>query len=261
VKYRMYVDEVGNSDLRASLSNANHRYLSLTGVIFELDYAAEVLRPRLEDIKTRYFGSHPDDPLILHRKELVNQRRPFDALLDPEVKSAFDSELLELIHALDYVVITAVIDKLAHLTQYRAWRYDPYHYCLAVLLERYALWLVSRGARGDVMAESRGGKEDRRLKEEFSRIFQSGTSFVPHSTLVERFTSSELKVRPKSSNVAGLQFADLLAHPSYAAMKAGREGRPLPANFGGKVAAILEASKYRRAALGTIDGWGRKWLP
>ena len=31
LKYRMYIDEVGNSDLNAS-TDPNHRYLSLTGV-------------------------------------------------------------------------------------------------------------------------------------------------------------------------------------------------------------------------------------
>jgi len=34
MKYRMYVDEVGNSDLGASL-DPNHRYLSLTGVVLQ----------------------------------------------------------------------------------------------------------------------------------------------------------------------------------------------------------------------------------
>src|SRR5437016_5157416 len=34
---RMYVDEVGNADLKAS-SDPNHRYLSLTGVVIDLDY-------------------------------------------------------------------------------------------------------------------------------------------------------------------------------------------------------------------------------
>ncbi len=32
---RMYVDEVGNTDLNSS-HDPNHQYLSLTGVIFEL---------------------------------------------------------------------------------------------------------------------------------------------------------------------------------------------------------------------------------
>ena len=39
IMLRMYVDEVGNADLNAS-QDPNHRYLSLTGVVFELDYMA-----------------------------------------------------------------------------------------------------------------------------------------------------------------------------------------------------------------------------
>jgi hypothetical protein len=53
----------------------------------------------------------------------------------------------------------------------------------------------------------------------------------------------------------------LRVRAQLSAMKAARGGQPLPANFGGQVAAILEASKYRRAPQGAIDGWGRKWLP
>ena len=47
MKYRMYIDEVGNSDLGAS-DNPNHRYLSLTGVIFDLIYVQEVVFPEVE---------------------------------------------------------------------------------------------------------------------------------------------------------------------------------------------------------------------
>jgi hypothetical protein len=260
MKYRMYVDEVGNSDLRAS-SNPNHRYLSLTGVIVSLDYVAAQLHPRLEDLKGRYFGSHPDTPVILHRKELVNQYPPFEALRGPATKATFDTELMGLIRTLDYVVITAVIDKLAHLNRYGSWSYDPYHYCLTILLERYALWLAERGQRGDVMAESRGKKEDRRLEREFSEIYVSGTPHVSHADFVARLTSSQLKVKPKSANVAGLQLADLIAHPSFVASKCRREAQPLPINFGGQVAQVLESLKYRRNWQGRIEGYGRKWLP
>jgi hypothetical protein len=259
-KHRLYIDEVGNSDLGAS-TNENHRYLSLTGVIASIQYVGDVLQPQVEDLKRRYFGSHPDDPVILHRKELVNQRPPFDALRDPDVRLAFDAELLQLIRGLDYVVITAVIDKLEHLTRYQRWANDPYHYCLTVILERYAHWLRERGIQGDVMAESRGKKEDQRLKDEFSRIYVNGTPNIEHAEFVRRLTSSQLKVKPKSMNVAGLQLADLIAHPSFVSTKLHREGATLPGNFGGQVAQILELSKYRRSNRGVIDGYGRKWLP
>lgn len=139
MKYRLYIDEVGNSDLGAS-NNPNHRYLSLTGVIFELDYVRTIVFPAVETLKEEFFESHPDDPLILHRKELVNKRHPFHLLRIPQVEQQFNNRLLALLRNLDYIVITTVIDKLEHERRYSVWRYDPYHYCLAVLVERYSLW-------------------------------------------------------------------------------------------------------------------------
>ena len=96
-KHRLYIDEVGNHDLRASRENENNRYLSLTGLIISLDYVRDFLHPAVESLKRRYFGEHPDDPIILHRRELVNQRPPFEALQDPDTRLAFDAELLALV--------------------------------------------------------------------------------------------------------------------------------------------------------------------
>lgn len=259
-KCRLYIDEVGNHDLRASRENENNRYLSLTGLIISLDYVRDFLHPALESLKRRYFGEHPDDPIILHRRELVNQRPPFEVLRDPNMRAAFDLEILALVRDASFMVITAVIDKWEHVDRYRVWQDDPYHYCLRVMLERYVMELQSRGARGDVLAESRGGKEDRRLKEEFQRVYVGGAN-VGHAAFVERLTSSQLKLKPKSANIAGLQLADMIAHPSFIATKARHEGKPLPTNFGGQIATILEATKYRHRADGTIEGYGRKWLP
>jgi hypothetical protein len=74
-------------------------------------------------------------------------------------------------------------------------------------------------------------------------------------------TSCQLKVKPKNNNISGLQIADLLAHPSYKALLNRHNNQPLPSNFGGKIASILEETKLLRNPLGTINGWGRKWLP
>lgn len=260
MKYRMYIDEVGNSDLGAS-TDSNHRYLSLTGVIFDLAYVDHVVFPAVEDVKRRYFGSHPDDPVILHRKELVNKKPPFTALSDPAIERAFNQELLDLLERLEYVAITAVIDKLEHQRRYSVWRFDPYHYCLTVLVERYVRWLERCDGQGDVMAESRGGKEDRRLKDSFERVYEKGSDYVSPEQFSARLTSRQLKVKAKSNNIAGLQIADLIAHPSFRATLARRENQALPPNFGGQIARILESSKYDRGPRGQIDGWGRKWLP
>ena len=62
------------------------------------------------------------------------------------------------------------------------------------------------------MIESRGGKEDMRLKESFRKLMDDGTSYLKSEELRQQITSKEIKVKNKSANVAGLQLADLLAH-------------------------------------------------
>lgn len=130
-----------------------------------------------------------------------------------------------------------------------------------MLVERYVRWLARCDGQGDVMAESRGGKEDRRLKDSFERVYEKGSDYVPPDQFSTRLTSRQLKVKAKSNNIAGLQIADLIAHPSFRATLARRENQALPANFGGQIAHILENDKYDRGPRGQIDGWGRKWLP
>jgi hypothetical protein len=213
MKYRIYIDEVGNPDLESS-SNPNHRFLSLTGVIIELGHVEKTIYPQMETLKARYFDSHPDDPVVFHRKEMVNCRPPFESLRDDEVRERFDSELLALMRLWEYRVISVCLDKKKHKDTYTTWRYDPYHYCLAVLLERFVIFLSRRRSTGDVMAESRGGKEDNRLKGSFTGLWENGTDYLSAEDFQKRLTSRELKIKPKSNNISGLQLADLLAHPS-----------------------------------------------
>ena len=242
-KFRLYVDEVGNPDLDHS-ENPNHRFLSLTGVIVDIIHIRERVHPDMESLKRRYFDSHPDDPVILHRKEIVNRRYPFHALRDPSVEAAFNNDLLYLLRTWEYRIITVCLDKRRHKETYTTWRYDPYHYCLAILLERFNFWLNRREARGDVMAESRGGKEDMRLKKSFAGLWERGTEYVEPRQFHATLTSRELKVRPKTANVPGLQLADLIAHPSRCEIldEQGLLGRPL-GPFAEQIIAILQ-NKY-----------------
>ncbi len=257
--YRLYIDEVGSADL--SSQSANNRYLSLSGLMFDLEYVAAEVSPRLEALKRTYFDSDPDSPICLHRKELVNKKPPFHNLEDPDVEAAFNKALLSLLTELDFQLITVVIDKHELKERYKRWVADPYHYCMRVLIERYVMTLASRDSFGDVMAEARGRKEDSRLKKSFERLWNEGTEYVESPMLHERLTSKELKLQPKSANVSGLQLADVIAHPSFAGCRCRHQNQSLPENFGGQITQILEDLKYVRSPGGRIDGWGRKWLP
>jgi len=242
MKYRIYIDEVGNPDLDSS-ENPNHQFLSLTGVIIELEYATTVLHPQMEAIKQRYFHAHPDEPIIFHRKEMFNNRHPFEALSDTGIRESFDNDLLHL-KDWQYTVFSVCLDKKKHKETYSVWRFDPYHYCLAVLLERFVFFLKRNGASGDAMAESRGGKDDMRLKDSFGRLWGKGTDFVAPEQFQACLTSRQLKVKTKANNIAGLQLCDLIAHSSRNEILREQSlftGRVL--SFGEKVIKILE-SKY-----------------
>lgn len=162
-----------------------------------MGYVSETLFPDIENLKVKYFKSHPDDPIILHRKELVNAKYPFNVLKDEKVKRKFDKELLAFLNQWEYSAITVCLDKKAHKDTYKVWRYDPYHYCLALLLERYTFFLEQKETQGDVMAESRGGKEDKRLKASFAKLWQEGTQFISQERFQNVFNSKQLKVKPK----------------------------------------------------------------
>jgi hypothetical protein len=242
----MYVDECGNPDLESS-DNPIHRFLSLTGVIIDLDYVSGTLYGQIESLKSKYFGSHPDEPIILHRKEIVNAKYPFEVLRDKKTRKQFDTELLAFLETWDYTVVTVCLDKQTHKETYKVWRYEPYHYCLALLLERYAIFLEQRQAQGDVMAESRGGKEDRKLKDSFSRLWNGGTEYVTPDRFQKVLTSKQLKVKPKANNISGLQIADIIAHPSRTEilLENGKRSTQL-APFAKKVVAILEGKYYQQ---------------
>lgn len=257
--YRMYLDEVGHADLKAC-SDPNGRYLSLTGVVFEVDYHDRTVTAWLERLKEKHFGTLPNGlPIILHRKELVNKNWPFQALRNPEVEQAFNKDLMTCLEKLRYMVLTATIDKLEHVNRYAVWRHHAYHYCLQVLVERYAMWLKRRNAKGDIFAESRGRRDDFQLKKAFRQIFHRGTQYMPREDIQTAFVDENLKAFRKKENIAGLQLADLIAHPSFRYMMARRSNKALPDNFGGKIAQILEAEKYDRSESGKL--WGCKWLP
>ena len=259
MKYRIYVDEVGNSDLKSS-DDPNHRYLSLTGVIIELDYAKTVLHPDIENLKIEFFDAHPDEQVVLHRKEILNKRPPFNNLNDPVLEKTFNQKLLELLTKWEYKIVTVVIDKSEHNSKYQKWKYDPYHYCMEILIERFHFFLSATRAIGDVMIESRGGKEDMRLKKSFRRIIENGTHYIDTIGLKSRFSSVELKVKPKSANISGLQLADLVAFPSrkfvLAHFKRISDNR---VTFNDSINEILKNKYYRDGD--RIEGYGFKFLP
>ncbi|MFC1654111.1 hypothetical protein ACFL1M_04660, partial [Patescibacteria group bacterium] len=174
---------------------------------------------------------------------------------------SFDEKFLELVGEVNYTLCVVVIDKKQHFKTYTESAIHPYHYCLTTLLERYTSFLSENNAIGDVMAESRGGKEDRTLKDVYSSFYLKGTAFRSPQFVQNHLTSKKLKTRNKIHAVAGLEMADLLSLPtkldvlhSYGALS------NLSDNFTKKIIGKVQ-SKYRRKPGSTrIKGYGKKLI-
>ena len=210
-RYRLYLDESGDHVFR-EVTEPAHRFLCLLGCWFcNPDYLK--FHEALEALKSRLLPHHPDDPVILHREDMLNARRDFKVLREPAMRADWDEELMKLINAAEFRIVAVVIDKLALREDHGDAAAHPYHLGLGFMLQRFAGYLNHINRVGDVMAESRGGREDILLKESYTRVFERGVWITPAQTFQSALTSSQLKLKGKLANISGLQLADLLGHP------------------------------------------------
>jgi len=157
-------------------------------------------------------------------------------------------------------MVCAIIDKKEHRDRY-AGPFHPYHYSLAALLDRYSGWLNYKNGVGDVMAESRGKEEDLQLRQAYERVYESGTLMFGHQHHQRALTSRKLKIRPKVANIAGLQLADVLAHPVKQACLI--EKGWIPDSGGVFGTQVYEATKSKfniNEWRGQVSGYGKVFL-
>ncbi|MCX6000530.1 MAG: DUF3800 domain-containing protein, partial [Chloroflexi bacterium] len=217
----------------------------------EVDYYRNEFQPGLESLKQQHFPHNPDDPVVLHREDIYNRRHAFGVLADPERNASWEEGFTGFVRDSRFVLFGVVIDKKRHKRRYGNSAQHPYHLCLTFLLERYKGFLNYHGCKGDVLAESRGKNEDALLCAVYSDVWSRGTFYNRAESFQSALTSKELKLRRKVANVAGLQLADLLAHPVKMDILSSKGKVTWPDCFGKQVAAEV-GNKY--------NVYGRKLL-
>jgi hypothetical protein len=258
-RYRLYIDESGDHTYKL-LDDPSHRYLALLGVWFRQGDQYTAFADDLERFKRESFGPRPDKPVVLHRSGIINRKGPFGLLCRPEVPERFDSGLLEVVSRARFKMACVIINKQDHLSRHSS-PFHPYHYCLAAMLDRYSGWLNYKNAVGDVMAESRGKEEDLQLKQAYRRVYESGTLMFGHEHHQRALTSKDIKIQPKVANIAGLQLADILAHPVKQACLVEKGWVPDPGDSFGKrmyqaVIGKFNVNEWR----GVVQGYGKVFL-
>ncbi|RED17130.1 DUF3800 domain-containing protein [Parasphingopyxis lamellibrachiae] len=258
-RYRLYFDETGNGDLDAAEKHPNERYLSITGVVVKQDTHDGYLTRRMNRLKEDIFGAQE---VVLHRRDIMRSEGDFVALRNVERRQEFDWRMSSIIAECLIAAFTISIDKLEHKQRYKVWRYSPYHYLLECLLERFVLWLRRNNFQGDMLGEARNPRHDKQLRRAFTYFYKHKTGMVDSQMIQARLTSKDLRLLPKEKNIAGLQIADLLAHPCHRSLKFEQLGEAIGPDHGTYLVGLLRRYWYdRNPNSGVISGYGTKWLP
>jgi hypothetical protein len=258
-KKRLYLDESGDHSIRGvTPARWDKRYLCLFGCALELDYCHKTFHVAFEGLKSGHFGGDPDDPIILHREEVKARGGSFAVLRDPARADAFNGALLDLTRNTQFRAFAVVIDKLSTQSKHFApIGSHPYHIGLLAMLERYCGWLRFSRSTGDVLAESRGTREDMQLKAAYKTVHSAGTNYHPAEFFQNVLTSKEIKIKPKSQNIGALQFADLLAYPAKRQILSDFGLAPPPTGYTKDMADTLEHKWNSRYATGQVVGYGK----
>ena len=254
MRYRLYLDESGDHSA-SDPKDIGKRYLGLVGVFFQQAEPYRTFTEELDTFRRDIFG---EDPPVLHREDILYRSGDLSSLKDAAIRERFDTGLLTVFKSAKCKIVAVVVDKHTHKqASYRVLTH-PYHYCLHAILERYCGFLNLHDHTGDVMAESRGKVEDMALKEEFSRIYRRGTSYISAQIVQKVLTSREIKIKPKHAGVHGLQLADVLAHPLTRDVLFAYQRIPaLGGGYCNLIAEIAQEKYNNRLANGKIKGYGK----
>ncbi len=209
--YIIYLDESGSSSIGADRND--FPVFVLACVCIEKSHYANVMVPKLQELKFRYFGH---DQTVFHERDIRRQSGDFVALRgDAKLRRSFLADVTKLIASFDFDLAAAVVDKAALSARYPN-PMPPYDLAMLMAMEHLSLTLRNHGQLGrivHVIAESRGLAEDSELELAFRRISDGQPPLASNQR--ELITKFDWRIRfcDKKSNSSGLQLADLIARP------------------------------------------------
>lgn len=171
-------------------------------------YAKDELTEQVSKFKQDFFGR---TDIILHTSDIARNRNGFEKLVDTAVRKEFYTCLNNLIASLDFKVIACVIKKDKHFHKYGIDAIDPYMLSLNILVERFCFDIGDIPDGGQIIAEKRNPTLDNELDLAWLKLKISGTQFLQAVDITRRI--SQISLRDKKQNIAGLQLADLVVSP------------------------------------------------
>lgn len=183
-------------------------FLLSTVVIRRADYAGLII-PALTRLKLKFWVH---EGVNLHSRDIRKAKGPFAFLQVPELRTDFIGELSSLMRDMPYLLFISAIRKDHHKDRYGKNAANPYDLALEFTMERLVPFIENKGLKElPFVAEARGRNEDETLERCFYRMLSEGTDYIRRSRF--KTLNCPLVFRNKFDNIAGIQLADLCAHP------------------------------------------------
>jgi hypothetical protein len=206
---QVFLDECGSHSL-AELGPFKVFVLSAV-IIRDADH------PTIDTEWRKFKGASLGSPdTIVHEPDVRKGEGPFR---DPNRQGKLTA-MARVVSSLDFVALAVVVHRPNYKRDFGTGPVDEslpthiYWMALDFLMERTVMALDTHfnGARAQVIAESRGPKEDASLQYEFARLHLDGTSYVADGWFRHALCPG-ISFQSKKVNSTGLQLADLLARP------------------------------------------------
>lgn len=206
-EYLAFLDECGDHSLTRIDRDFPIFVLSLL-LTKRSDYR-EVILPAINALKLKYWDH---EGVNLHSRDIRKASGSFSILQNPGRRQLFMEDLSRLMCTLPYEVFIVGIHKQRLRDRY-ARAENPYELALTFVMERLLSCLEQREQTTlPIIAESRGTNEDNSLKAAFFDLISNGTRYIGKERFARR--AFPLKFYDKRKNIAGVQLADLCAHPA-----------------------------------------------
>lgn len=217
-RFIAFFDECGDHSLEKI--DRDFPLFVLSTVIVERAAYQEQIIPLLGRLKMRFWNH---EGVNLHSRDIRRAHGDFAFMQVPQKRAALLAELSEMMKDIPITLFIIAIHKQEHKDRYGMAASNPYDLALTYTFERVLHYLDGvNETHLPVTAEARGKNEDNELEAAFYRLMTHGTRFIPAARF-QRLTCP-IAFRRKTDNIAGLQIADLCAHP--AARRVLKPGQP-----------------------------------
>ena len=202
-----FLDECGDHSL--TTINSELPLFAVCIVVVERETYSRVIIPEMASFKLRYFAH---EGINLHNRDIRKAYGAFTILQNSAVRERFLTELTTMMRTLPFKLFVSAIDKFSYIGHHGDGAKNIYTAALEYSFERVVEFMEDhQEVNLPLIAESRGTVEDGQLRASFHEFMTKG-----NGDMSDRFRRlfCPLLFRRKQDNIAGIQLADLCAHPT-----------------------------------------------